>query len=187
MNKFIKTKQYKQFSEFCRACHRDQYIGLCYGSAGAGKTESARHYSKWYRVMSHFEDYHLSYKSPPTFSMKSLHSVVFTPSILETPRQSIRKIETLQRQFSLLKERYIYGEEIPMKARLENKKFAELVIIDEAERLKPQAFELIREMYDKEKSTFIFIGMPGIERILERFPQLYSRIGFVHKFKSLGK
>lgn len=29
--------------------------------------------------------------------------------------------------------------------------------------------------------------MPGIERIIERFPQLYSRIGFVQHFQQLGK
>ncbi len=61
-----------------------------------------------------------------------------------------------------------------------------MVIIDEAERLKPQTFELIREQYDAGKANFIFIGMPGIERILARFPQLYSRIGFVHQFKNLS-
>ncbi len=184
MIKFIKTKQYKQFSEFCTACSQDKYIGLCYGPAGVGKTESARHYAKWYQVTEALDS---TSTAPPPFSMKKLHSVLYTPSVLEMPRYIISDIRNIQRKFSFLKERSIYGSEIPHHARLENRNFADLVIIDEAERLKPQAFELIRELYDKGGTTFIFIGMPGIERTLERFPQLYSRIGFIHQFKNLGR
>ncbi len=200
MNKFINTKQYKQFAEFCKACHRDRYIGLCYGPAGAGKTEAAKHYSNWHNVIKHFDDHSdcvqyldvngtYSFKpSPPiTFSMSRLHSVLYTPSILATPRDIVHQIRHAQREFSLLKERFLYPDEIPIAVREENRNFAELVIIDEAERLKPQSFELIRELYDADGTTFIFIGMPGMEKIIARFPQLYSRVGFVHQFKNLGK
>ena len=187
MNKFINTKQYKKFAEFCKACHRDQYIGLCYGSAGAGKTESATHYTNWDRVTKNAKSTYISVQPTPAFSMTRLHSVLYTPHILSQAKHVIQEIEHVQREFSLLKEKFLYPDEIPGHVREENRNFAELVIIDEAERLKPQAFELIRELYDAGGTTFIFIGMPGIEKIIERFPQLYSRVGFVHQFKNLGK
>jgi DNA transposition AAA+ family ATPase len=188
MNKFIATKQHKQFTEFCKACNRDNYIGLCYGPAGAGKTESAKHYTKSNQVTKHLAQtyYRVGYQ-PPKFSISRLNSVLYTPSSLSLAKNVITEITNLQRKFNWAKERFFYPQEIPPFIREENKNFAELILIDEAERLRPQSFELLREMYDEGKANFVFIGMPGIEKILERFPQLYSRIGFVHQFKNLNK
>lgn len=187
MNKFIATKQYKQFVEFCRACHRDRYIGLCYGPAGAGKTESTLHYTNWKKITKHFADSSISNQPAPAFAMSNWNTIPYTPQIMATPKDVVYEIKEQQRKFNHLKEWSLFPNGIPTHVRLENRNFAELVIIDEAERLKPQSFELIRELYDAGQATFIFIGMPGIEKIIARFPQLYSRVGFVHQFKNLGK
>ncbi|WP_214685555.1 AAA family ATPase [Exiguobacterium sp. s155] len=63
----------------------------------------------------------------------------------------------------------------------------DLLIIDEIDHLKLQNLEQLLDIYDQNDIAIIFIGMPGIEKRLSRYPQLYSRIGFAHEFDRLSK
>lgn len=108
---FVETKEYRRFQEFCEACQRDRYIGLCYGPSGVGKTLSARHYTDWDRV-----EPADPYTSRGVFrpgEVPGNGSVLYTATVVNSPGQIERDIAGLRGKMSELVLQRIRGEEEP--------------------------------------------------------------------------
>lgn len=189
--KFIETKEYKRFAEFCDACIQYKYIGICYGAPGVGKTLSSRHYSDWDRISQQ-----IKYRNQEEIAKTATEEILTAKTIFYTaPAERATRIgsdiSSLSYRLQLTKAMYLVKQGI-QEEEVAYTNFSpyngvNLVIIDEIDRLKLQHLEQLRSIYDQNNLAMIFIGMPGIEKRLSRYPQLYSRIGFAHEFDSLSK
>ena len=184
---FIVTKQHRRFLEFCDACRKYRYIGLCYGSPGVGKTLSARTYANWDRVEA--LNAKLLQELPTDHDLLACRTVFYTPPVVNSPSKVAQRVASLRRDLNTLVDTMqsaLDGTVDYHQILLNSTDITELVIVDEADRLKTTSLEQIRDIYDRHPIGMVLIGMPGIEKRLARYPQLYSRVGFVHHFKTLS-
>lgn len=225
---FVETREYRRFREFCDACRRYRYIGLCHGPPGVGKTLSARRYADWDRVEA-AEPYADSgdfrsddvpgngcvfYTATVVNSPGQIQGGVFQlrQRIRELVRQAIRTesapvIAAAQRRLEKARDDYLVNHDwfAGKSARLERAEAAvsrailaraerdrgatdptELLLVDEVDRIRMAGLEQLRAIFDDGGIGLVLIGMPGLERRLARYAQLYSRIGFIHEFRPLG-
>lgn len=190
---FVVTKEHRRFSEFCDACRKYRYIGVCYGSPGVGKTMSARQYAQCDIVDPLIE----SFYKLDSFGNNRLipeeitecRSIFYTAPISGTPGRIERETKHLRYNLNWMIDESIRqhcgGEEKQWWWELPDR--IELIIIDEADRAKQAGFEQLRDIHDRSGVGLIFIGMRGLEKQLSRYPQLYSRVGFVHEYRPLSR
>jgi len=176
---FLITKEYRRFQEFCDACRRHRYIGLCYGQPGVGKTVSARHYSRW--DMTEGRD-PMDGNAPVPRELGECRTLFYAAPVTNSPR----RIEDDISEGEFLLRGLVGRAEVAPGESPEFRDCCELVIVDEADRLKMPALEQLRDMYDRGNFGLIMIGMPGFEKRLARYAQLYSRVGFAHAYRPLG-
>ncbi|HAU0116419.1 AAA family ATPase [Fluoribacter dumoffii] len=201
-NIFLETKGYRRFQEFCDACIEYKYIGICYGVPGVGKTQSAKYYSRHQLMWSVQPDgyaYEDNLHIPSELSdCSTLFHTPMAPlsgvqmlNILNQDINHVNRIIHLANVNKIISEKIHFTEseknKFIEKLEVPSNKSCELIIIDETERLSFSALELIRALYDRKEIAIILIGMPGLEKRLSRYPQLYSRIGFAHEYKPLSK
>jgi hypothetical protein len=179
---FLPTREHRRFTEFADTVRAHRYIGVCWGPPGVGKTLSARHYAgapeweQWQRDLG--ED-----RGPGPIPERVLQArtALWTPTVNASPRQVD---QALPRSYAIDDHRH--GRVDPfVHPESRSSGLTELLIIDEADRLKTTGLEQVRDYYDRHTIGMILIGMPGIDKRLGRYPQLYSRVGFAHEYRQL--
>jgi DNA transposition AAA+ family ATPase len=228
---FIETREYQRFHEFCDACRKYKYIGVCYGIPGVGKTLSARHYANWDNVQS-YDKYQAAERGNVTLNDVVKSNAVFhTVPVINSANgisadisglrqrlyqfladdldreKEIQLAEVRKNDLSEQQEELRRGRRLNLDYRPTEKaekaleevhlgfrdKYdtirdpTELIMVDEADRPKMAGLEQLRAIFDRGGIGMVLIGMPGLEKRLARYPQLYSRVGFVHEFKPLSQ
>jgi DNA transposition AAA+ family ATPase len=179
--RFIVTKEYRRFAEFCDACRRYRYIGVCTGPPGVGKTLSARQYSGWDALRPWLSPLRIG-EPAPTEALRGV--LLYTPSVVTTPRRLDEELRALRRGYHRVVEDTLHPDQ--EYDWLAEPAHVDLLIVDEADRLKTLGLEVLRDLHDRAGIGLVLIGMPGLEKRLARYPQLYSRVGFVHQYRALS-
>lgn len=204
---FVVTKGYRRFAEMCDACRRARVVGLGYGPPGTGKTESATYYTQWNQIEPFLPEPLITFtgrnavdglypyrplafpSSPLDASIQQCRTVFYTPPVTGAPGRIEKEVLTLFAAFSYLVEAAHQShqgkEEFVVTRRFS--RLIELLVVDEANRLKDAGLEQIRDIADRGKLGLVLLGMPGLEKRVARAPQLYSRIGFAHEMEPLSE
>ncbi len=62
----------------------------------------------------------------------------------------------------------------------------EMLIIDEADRLKPKTFAEVRNIFDKLEIAVIMVGTDRLDAVIKRDEQVYNRFHACHRFGKLS-
>jgi DNA transposition AAA+ family ATPase len=148
---FLPTKEHRRFVEFADACRRHRYIGICHGSPGVGKTASARQYADWDELEPWLPHRFDREHHPPPRVLERARTALWTPTVIASPRQledQIRNITTtisnaVEDGFRPEEDWIRYQPGIP---------HCELLIVDEADRLKTTGLEQLRDFFDRHQT-----------------------------------
>ena len=182
---FIATKEHRRFAEFADAVRKHRYIGLCYGPAGVGKTCSARRYARW-----DLAEPLLTIWGPRNPSKAKVYAalaqnraIFYTLTVCCPFRELHGDLERLISRVSVCISSHVHRDKLVHTGGMSD--LAEVLIVDEAERLTNTGLEHLRDLHDRTGIGVVLVGMPGIEKRLSRYPQLYSRVGFAHHYRPL--
>src|SRR3954471_8441979 len=161
---FVETREYRRFREFCDACRRYRYIGLCHGAPGVGKTLSARHYTSWDLIENH-KPYCGEEPSSELRCIAGSNVVFYTPKVVNSPGQIERDIDRLRGRL-----RELLWEDLSDKQEADTK---EAIAKEEEARTE---FIRRRSHHTEERFSDFFKSDPSVVEIARRYAKQRQEI-----------
>ena len=144
---FLVTKEYRRFAEFCDACRRYRYVGVCHGAPGVGKTRSARYYAHWDQVEPLLPPHPLLRELPLPAEIAAYNTTVYTPTVTGSPARLAAELGGLESAFArVVEEARPLDDPRPW---WPARSYVELLIVDEVDRLRTQGLEHLRDVYNR--------------------------------------
>ncbi len=181
---YLETKNYLQFVEFCETCRTQKTIGLSIGRPGVGKTEAARRYANWDVVEPNVISVQRPLNNPE--ELVKCSKLLFLPNITVSAPKLKNELGLLRNRFDSAIERSIAVTSPEAWVGAWRTKHIDLVIIDEAYRLRYEALEELRDLQEKWRIGVVLIGDPGMDRRLDRQPHFSHRVMFLHEYQQLS-
>jgi DNA transposition AAA+ family ATPase len=154
---FIVTKEHRRFTEFANTIRKHRTIGLCFGSAGVGKTLSARRHANWDLAETLLQTWGPRDPSDEKVytALARSRTVFHTPTVGGTLRELRKELALMTSRVDIC----IQQDKSPNsngKRYVSRESMVELIIMDEAERLSTSAVEYLRDIFDRTSIGLIF-------------------------------
>jgi len=157
---------------------------MSFGRPGVGKTEASLRYSNWSLV-----ETNLSVRTGVPIEPEKLlccDTLYYKPGITVSPQRLKSELGLLRNRFHEVKVRAMGWHRATDWATALQTQQVNLIIVDEAHRLKYQALEELRDLQERWNVGVVLIGDPGMERNLPRMFHFADRVRYVEKFDALS-
>jgi DNA transposition AAA+ family ATPase len=180
---FIDTRQHERFVDFCDACRRNRYIGVCTGRSGVGKTRSAEAYASWHVIEPLLKEAVSRNPSPPP-QLAACYTAIYTPDVSCTVKRVDTCLTVLRNRFDELVKHSMCWHNPDEWYKTQRQRFLELIIIDKAQRLPLKCLEAIADFGRKHRLGIALIGLPGFDRRIRHYEPIDNSVGFYHVFNT---
>jgi hypothetical protein len=119
-------------------------------------------------------------------SLSQCDTLYYKPGITVSPQKLKSEISILRNRFYEVKVRALTWHKLGDWATAIQNRQVNLIIVDEAHRLKYQSLEELRDLQEKWCIGVVLIGDPGMERSLAKMYHFADRVRYVEKFDPLG-
>lgn len=156
----VPTLQMQQVKDVCAALRQARMMGLLVGLPGVGKTWAVQHAAQLE-------------PEPDVFIASPV--LYTTADVVNTPEALLHNLLNCLGP----DHRTTVPDMTQMVCCWLHRRMVELIIIDEADRLDVISWELLRDIHERTRCAFLFVGQPGLQAAFYRNERLLNRVSLI--------